>query len=216
MFHPSNAYTEGGHLVLKMEPEHTRHEEHDIEMRVRESFEMDLDHRRQKTLHGRKYLGPNEAYDNSDWSDDEEHVEHRDHHELDYVQHHDDLYRTKKGEFVVDHHDTYGREHKDDDYRLVEPEYRHHYHGHEDYEHEGYEHHYHQPELHHTEHYYDRPESYDHHHHHHDSEHEKKLVHHQREAEREWSDAEDLHTDEEVETDSEAELEEYRRHIAKH
>ena len=73
VFHPSNVYTTGGHLVLKMEPEHSSLEEHEIEHRIRESFDMDLDGR---LVHDRPYphVGPNEA-DNSDsdsdWSDDE-------------------------------------------------------------------------------------------------------------------------------------------------
>ena len=72
VFHPSNVYTTGGHLVLKMEPEHSSLEEHEIEHRIRESFDMDLDGR---LVHDRPYphVGPNEA-DNSDsdsdWSDD--------------------------------------------------------------------------------------------------------------------------------------------------
>ena len=74
VFHPSNVFTTGGHLVLKMEPEHSSREEHEIEQRIRESFDMDLDGR---LVHDRPYphVGPNEA-DNSDsqsdWSDDED------------------------------------------------------------------------------------------------------------------------------------------------
>ena len=47
VFHPANAYTSGGHLVLKMEPEHSRHEDLEIKESLHEAFGMDLDHRRQ-------------------------------------------------------------------------------------------------------------------------------------------------------------------------
>ena len=37
---------------------------------------------------------------------------------MDYVQHHDDLYRSHEGDYLVDHHDTYGHEHIDDDWKV--------------------------------------------------------------------------------------------------
>jgi len=45
VFHPANVYTTGGHLVHKMEPEHSELEEHEIAERVRESFGLDIDDR---------------------------------------------------------------------------------------------------------------------------------------------------------------------------
>ena len=47
VFHPANAYTSGGHLVLKMEPEHSKAEDLEIEHDLKSNFEMDLDYRRE-------------------------------------------------------------------------------------------------------------------------------------------------------------------------
>ena len=47
VFHPSNAYTSGGHLVLKMEPEITREYDQHLKQSLSEAFGMDLDHRKQ-------------------------------------------------------------------------------------------------------------------------------------------------------------------------
>ena len=44
VFHPANAYTSGGHLVLKMEPELTHEEELRVEHELAESFNMDMAH----------------------------------------------------------------------------------------------------------------------------------------------------------------------------
>ena len=44
VFHPENVFTSGGHLILKMEPDHTRAEDYELKHSIKSAFEMDLDH----------------------------------------------------------------------------------------------------------------------------------------------------------------------------
>ena len=46
VFHPENVYTSHGHLVLKMEPDHDRQRDLRTAQQLKESFGLDIDHRR--------------------------------------------------------------------------------------------------------------------------------------------------------------------------
>ena len=46
VFYPSNAYTSGGHLILKMEPDHDYHKDIEIVEALHDSFGLDVDKRR--------------------------------------------------------------------------------------------------------------------------------------------------------------------------
>jgi len=160
VFHPDNAYTSGGHLVLKMEPEHTKQQDAQIHHDLEEAFGMDLDHRKRHY----ERLGHNYV-DSESQSEDEQF----DHHDLRYIDHHDDYYRGEHGDLYVDHHDQYGEDHRDQRRSVSSP--------HHAYD-VDYDHHYYAP-SHHDEGYYHGVE----------------------------------HGASELETDSEAELDEYLRHV---
>ena len=76
VFHPANAYTTGGNLVLKMEPERTTGEDLLIKERLRDHFSLDFNHKHIDGKQSKHYYGaPKEAAANSDsedWSDDED------------------------------------------------------------------------------------------------------------------------------------------------
>ena len=114
-FHPANVYTSGGHLVLKMEPEHSDHEELVIEHDLVDSFGLDLDHRQvheSRARHFERFNDVSGSDSSSDfYSDSEE--EYR-HHEKQFVDHHDKLYRGEHGEYILDHQDVLGDDHRDD------------------------------------------------------------------------------------------------------
>ena len=140
VFHPANAYTTGGNLVLKMEPERTTQEELLIKERLRDHFSLDFNHRHIDGKQSKHYHGPKEAAKNSDsdWSDvsdyEEEEERPRRHEYHDFYPYGGDL-----GTFPIDHQVSY-------DHYDVGPRYH-------DY---GYEQHYYDaPLVHETKHYYD-------------------------------------------------------------
>ena len=105
-FYPNNVYTNQGHLVLKMEPEHNHQTDLLIEDKMKESFGLDLDNRRQHDKQMRKFRGMNDAKDNHYRRHSRTEDVETAHHERDYVDHHDDYYRGRYGDYLVDHHDT--------------------------------------------------------------------------------------------------------------
>ena len=89
VFHPANAYTSGGHMVLKMEPEHTHFEDLMIQHELRESFNMDVSGRRELPgmMHG--YKSKAEPVYNDAWTDSSDDEHYHGHHTYARTDHYD-------------------------------------------------------------------------------------------------------------------------------
>lgn len=89
VFHPANAYTSGGHMVLKMEPEHTHFEDLMIQHELRESFNMDVSGRRELPGMMHSYKSKAEPVYNDAWTDSSDDEHYHGHHTYARTDHYD-------------------------------------------------------------------------------------------------------------------------------
>jgi len=148
VFHTSNVYTEGGNLVLKMEPtDGQAHTASKLTHFVKEPLHAKEAHYHQQA-DGIEIPAVHDAFlDSHLFGKHETHSDRRllGHHSQEYVDHHDDYYRDAEGALFVDHHDVEHTEHVDD-WRVDRPSTIPHPHSHE---HAAWEHeHVHEPEVH--------------------------------------------------------------------
>ena len=105
-FHSSNAYTEDGNLVLKMEHQESNSEDNTTLDNVGKSFPKQPLHAKEGHADSIEIPPVHDAFVDSHLFS--KHATHSDkhltkHHEKEYIDHHDDYYVDREGRMVVDH-----------------------------------------------------------------------------------------------------------------
>ena len=123
VFHPENVFTSGGHLILKMEPEHTHAVDYQVEHEIHEAFDMHLDRADKHHDHEEPRVNDfdsdssSSSSSSSDHHPDYYHDDHHSDHSGDYY--HGDHHSERSGDYThSDRHSDYYHDdhHSGDDY----------------------------------------------------------------------------------------------------